>query len=97
MGIRRYTRCPVIGINYQYGTSRAIQAIRNGINNGTIKFDQIVIGQDQRLDSIAGERYGDSRDWWIIAAASGIGWGLQVPADTILIIPNRNDISEIIE
>jgi hypothetical protein len=39
------------------------------------------------LDIIAGEYYGDGSLWWVIAGASGIGWGLQVPAGIYLRIP----------
>ena len=41
------------------------------------------------MDIIAGEVYGDAALWWVIAAASGIGWGLQVPAGTVLNVPTR--------
>jgi hypothetical protein len=27
--------------------------------------------------------------WWVIAAASGIGWGMQVPPGVILKIPTE--------
>ena len=43
--------------------------------------------EGERLDQIAGVVYGDSTLWWMIAAASGIGWGLQVPPGTKLRIP----------
>ena len=36
---------------------------------------------------IAGDAYNDSSLWWVIAAASGIGWGLQVPPGTVIRIP----------
>lgn len=42
----------------------------------------------ERLDIIAGDVYGDSSCWWIIAAASGIGWGLQIPGGIVLKIPS---------
>lgn len=96
MAIRRYARAPVLGINYQYGTSRAIQAIRDGIKNGTIRYTKSEIVDGQRLDTIAGQVYGDGRDGWIIAAASNIGWMLQVPPGTILIIPNKDDVKNVV-
>ena len=43
--------------------------------------------EGERLDTIAGKIYGDSNYWWVIAAASGIGWPLQVPPGTLLRIP----------
>lgn len=96
MALRRYARAPVLGINKQYGTSRAIMAIRNGIKTGAIKFSQRRLLEGQRLDSIAGEVYADGKLWWVIAAASDIGWGLQAPPETILRIPNLSDVSNII-
>jgi len=46
-----------------------------------------VLNEGERLDTIAGRVYGNARLWWIIAAASGIGWPLQVPPGTQLLIP----------
>ena len=40
-----------------------------------------------RLDQYAQEAYGDGLDWWIIAAASGIGWWLSIEQGTQLYIP----------
>ena len=45
--------------------------------------------QSTRLDHLASQFYGNSSYWWIIAAASGIGWGMQVPAGTIVRIPQN--------
>ena len=43
---------------------------------------------------MAANVYGDSSLWWIIAAASNIGWGLQVPPGTVLKIPT--DLGQIV-
>jgi len=96
MALRRYARSNIIGANRQYGTSRAIQAIRDGIEIGTVRFTTSRTLQGQRLDSIAGEVYNNGRLWWVIAAASEIGWALQVPPETIIRIPNLTDIASII-
>jgi phage tail protein X len=48
-----------------------------------------------RLDSLAYEYYGDSTLWWIIAAASNIGWGMQVPAGIVIRIPDINKVTEL--
>lgn len=96
MAIKRYSRTPVLGVNKFYGTSRAIQSIRDGISNGSISFTETFLHDGERLDSIAGRVYEDSSLWWIIAAASNIGYALQVPPGTKLIIPNREDVSKVV-
>ena len=93
MAVRRYARANILGANKQYGTSRAIRAIRNGIEAGTIRYTSQRLLEGQRLDSIAGMVYGNGRLWWIISAASDVGWGLQVPPETVIRIPNLADVS----
>lgn len=91
MTIERYARTKVIGLGYRYGTSFAIPALRQNIANGNIKYNEIILSERVRLDILAGEAYGDGRLYWIIAAASGIGWGLQAPPGTLIRIPDLND------
>ena len=62
-------------------------AIYHASISGAIDTKKIVLNSTQRLDTLAGEYYGDSQYWWVIAASSGIGWGLQVPAGTVIRIP----------
>jgi hypothetical protein len=57
--------------------------------SGALDTDKIVLTATQRLDVLAGKYYGDSQLWWVIAASSGIGWGLQVPAGTVIRIPRN--------
>lgn len=92
MPIRRYARTPILKLGEKYGTSNIILSIRSNINTGNIRTRIYISTENERLDIIAGEQYNDSSLWWIIAAASNIGWGLQVPAGTILTIPLLNDI-----
>lgn len=96
MTLRRYARTPVYNIGRRYGTSKAIIVIRNGINSGKIRSETYVTKQDERLDIIAGQYYGDGTLWWIIASCSNIGWGLQVPPNTILTIPTLQDVAEFV-
>lgn len=96
MALRRYARANILGANKQYGTSRAIRTIRSGVEAGTIRFTTQRMLEGQRLDSIAGRAYGNGRLGWVIAAASNIGWGLQVPPETIIRIPNLGDVSSLI-
>lgn len=95
MSLRRYARSPILRAGSYYGTSRVSEVIRNAISRGDIKVEVHVLQEGERLDSIAGRRYGDGRLWWVIAAASGIGWGLQVPPGTRLQIPT--DLSQVSE
>ena len=60
---------------------------------GIISVKYVLSEGQKRLDHYAYEEYGDGMNWWVIAAASGIGWWMQCPPGTLLIIPT--DISEI--
>jgi hypothetical protein len=73
------------GINGWMGSSPIFSAVEAG----EIETTTIVLTQGQRLDHLAGQFYGDSRYWWVIAAASGIGWALQCPVGTIVKIPRN--------
>lgn len=95
MAFSRYSRTPILKLGEQYGTSTAQTKIREAIKNGTIKTREIVVRGAERLDTIAGSTYGDARYWWVLAAASDIGWGLQIPPGTIIRIPDLNDVAQI--
>jgi hypothetical protein len=96
MTIRRYGRSPVIKFGQKYGTSYAINAIRINIESGNIRYSSHILAQNERLDILAGEYYNEGTYWWIIAAASGIGWGLQVPPGTLLKVPFLEDLARYI-
>lgn len=68
--------------------SNASHRIYKAVEAGIIKYDTKILEDGERLDQIAGNAYLDSSYWWVIAAASGIGWGLQVPPGTVLRIPS---------
>lgn len=87
MFVRRYARAPLLAGGTQYGTSRAINAVKHAVDRGELTVRIQTMQGEERLDVIAGRVYGDSRSWWVIAAASGIGWALQVPPGTRLVIP----------
>jgi len=74
--------------------SECVKVIQAGIKSGEIDVDVMVLSGGQRLDALSGQLYGTSEFWWIIAAASGIGWGLQVPPGTLLKVPK--DISSVL-
>ena len=86
MSLSRYGSTAVIR-GSRLATSDTLKALRLGIRNGSIKTVSYVTSGSERLDIIAAKKYGNFRLWWIIAAASGIGWALQVPPGTRLLIP----------
>ena len=89
----RYGRTKKYGIDYRYGTSFAISVIRKNIDNGNIRIVQeYSTKESERLDIIAGKKWGNGRLWWVIAACSNIGWAPQVPPGTLIKIPNISDV-----
>lgn len=92
----RYARTPLIDLARQYGTSFTPANIRSGIEAGLIPYTTMTLKGFQRLDTIAALNYNDGRLWWVIAAASNIGWGLQVPPGTFLRIPDINAITKLV-
>lgn len=96
MAFSRYSRTPILSLGAQYGTSVATTRIRQAIKDGTIKTKEIVLRGAERLDTLAGSIYGDSRYWWVLAAASDVGWALQAPPGTIIHIPDLNDIAALV-
>jgi hypothetical protein len=96
MAFSRYSRSPVLSFGLQYGTSSAITTIRTAVTNGSLSTREILVRGIERLDSLAGEIYGDARYWWILAAASDIGWGLQVPPGTIIKIPELGAVAQLV-
>lgn len=96
MAISRYARAPILELGRRFGTSNAIVAIRRGIEDGSIPYEELYTRGHVRLDMLAFDRYGDGRDWWIIAAASGIGWAPQVSPGTYIRIPEHDSVLRII-
>jgi len=77
--------------------STAYSNLRAAIRSGEIAVTRtLLLTQADRLDNLAGALYGDSRYWWVIAAASNIGWGLQVPPGTIIFIPDLQQVESIV-
>ena len=96
MPFSRYSRAPVLALGSHLGTSEAIRVIREAVNDGRLKCRELDLHEKQRLDHIAGQVYGDARYWWILAAASGIGWGLQCPPGTIVLVPDLSDVAQLV-
>ena len=64
-----------------------VNRIRQALRQNRLSVKQVTMNEDARLDVMAGREYGDASLWWVIAAASNIGWGLQVPAGTRILVP----------
>lgn len=96
MAFSRYNRSPVLAFGSQYGTSRAREAIQAAISSGQLRVKTVILRGRERLDTMAGVIYGDSRYWWILAAASNIGWGMQVPPGTIIQVPDLESVASLI-
>jgi len=95
--MRRYEKATrVFPFDNFYGISYAIPIIREGIENGSIRFSQRALKEGERLDVISAVEYGDGRMYWIIAAASNIGFAPQTPPGTLLRIPVLQDINKIL-
>jgi len=94
MPISRYAFTPLVKEGRLKGTSTIHNRIRRAVRSNNISYTATFIKERQRLDHIAANIYGHSSLWWIIAAASDIGWGLQVPPGTILRIPT--DLGQIV-
>lgn len=70
-------------------SAQAVVKIRRARELGLIPTRDYVLQESQRLDHLANKFFNDSQLWWILAALSDIGWGLQVPAGTIIRVPGN--------
>lgn len=93
MAFSRYKMAPKINLGTQLGTSSTVMRLRTAIKSGRIQIVRTIVttGAD-RLDTLSGDVYGDGRYWWVLAAGSDIGWGLQVPVDTAINVVNLSDV-----
>lgn len=96
MPLSRYTKSPVLAFGTQQGTSTAVATLRRALREGALTTSTTVVRGAERLDTMAGVIYGDARYWWILAAASDIGWGLQIPPGTVINIPQLADVLRIV-
>lgn len=98
MPVSRYSNDAKLNQNNQYGFAKKVSAVRRAIRNGGLRITRsfVLTGAD-RLDALAGSIYGDARYWWLLAAASDIGWGLQVPPGTIINVVSLSKAEEFTE
>lgn len=96
--LRRYARAPVLLAGKLYGTSTAYKRIREAVEDGRISLIETrKTREGERLDSIAGSVYDGRSDlWYVIAAASNIGWALQVNPGIEIKIPRLEDVADVI-
>jgi nucleoid-associated protein YgaU len=79
------------------GTARATNLIRASIKNGSLPITKkFTTTWGDRLDALAGTVYGEGRYWWVLAAASDIGWGMQIPPGTVIIVPDLRAVERLI-
>ena len=88
MAVGRYSVAPRLSFGSLYGTSDTVANLRQGIKLGVISTTTVFLKEAIRLDVLAGQYYGDARYYWIIASASSIGWSLQIPPNTQIVIPD---------
>ena len=88
--MNRYARTQILAGKY-LGTSRVERRIYDAVRAKNIDVTVVTMKQGERLDTLAGRMYANSTYWWIIAAASGIGWGSQVPPGTVVYVPTNLD------
>lgn len=69
-------------------TAQSVTILRRAREFRLLSLRKIILTKSQRLDHIAYRELGDPHAWWIIAALSDIGWGMQLAPGTILYIPN---------
>ena len=86
MTVSRYYFLPRLD-NRFLGTTDQTTTIFNAADAGVIPCVVRQLDANTRLDILAFEAFGDSSLWWIIAAASGIGWAMQLPPGTYVRIP----------
>lgn len=97
MSFTRYARTSILNFGEQYGTCASREAIQSAIKNGRLgTLNTIITRGRERLDTIAGAVYGDGSYWWVLAAASNIGWGMQIPPGTIIYVPDLARVAAII-
>lgn len=94
--MRRYTNATSYALGKAVGASNVSALIRDAIEAGSVSFNARVLQEGERLDTVAGQEYGDSTLWWVIAAASGIGYALQVPPGTRIIVPNLDQVGRVV-
>ena len=61
--------------------------LRRARDLGLIALQPLKLKESQRLDHLAAKHLGNPMLWWVLAALSDIGWGMQLPPGTVIQIP----------
>tara|TARA_A100001015_G_scaffold321613_1_gene453412 strand:+ start:853 stop:1137 length:285 start_codon:yes stop_codon:yes gene_type:complete len=77
--------------NKSKSTNQAATRLRSAAERGLISTRVIVLGQSHRLDLLAFKYLGTPTLWWAIAALSNIGWAMQLPPNTRLVVPTSRE------
>jgi phage tail protein X len=97
MAFSRYARNSISVDGKGLNASNSVSIIRAALTQGTLPISRtLTTTQADRLDSIAGAVYGDGRYWWVLAAASNIGWGMQVPPGISIVVPDLKAVERLI-
>lgn len=97
MAFSRYSRDDT-GMNGQgLSVAQAAISLRRAIRAGLVVPNRMLtVTQADRLDTLSGEIYGDARYWWVLAVASNIGWGLQVPPGTVIFVIDLSTVERLV-
>jgi hypothetical protein len=88
MAFSRYTSTPPSSSGRGLATPEAANNIYQAVKSGFLPCTSYMLKESERLDHIAHKKLGDASLWWVLAATSGIGWGLQLPPGTLVNIPD---------
>ena len=88
MATSRYSLTQRIDFGSQFGTADTVSNLRAAISNGQVATRTVFLKEAIRLDVLSGQYYGDGKYYWLIAAASNIGWSPQIPPNTRIVIPD---------
>lgn len=97
MAFSRYAQDGRINAGTSLSTAQTVGVIRAAVGRGDVSIvRRMKTSGLNRLDNLAGDIYGDARYWWILAAGSDIGWGLQVPPGTIINVLDMSDVQRLV-
>jgi len=93
MALSRYqfTKRITVGNKTIIGTNRTSKKIYKAVLTGNLPVTNYTLKEGERLDTLSFQAYGNGSYWWVLAAASGIGWPMQVPPGTIISLPKSLD------